>query len=85
MEGDALSELRFSNGQHGRGMVFLEVMGRSLGAPVGHVTAALVCYSRPGMLQDPFRIYVLSSRLVARFFWFALASLFLAFELVLLA
>ena len=64
---------------------FLEVLGRSWGAPVGHVTAALACYSRPGMLQDPLQLSVLSRRLVARCSWLALASLLLAIELVLLA
>ena len=85
MDGVTLLELRFSNGQNGGGRVFLGVLGCSWGAPVGHVTAALACYSRPGMLQDPLQLSFLSGRLVARCSWFALASLFLAFELVLLA
>ena len=85
MERVALLELRFSNGQNGGGRVFLGVLGRYWGARVGHVTAALACYIRPRMLQDPIQLYIMSSRLVARCSWFALASLFIAFELVLLA
>ena len=81
MESVALLELRFSNGQNGGGRVFLGVLGRSWGAPVGHVTAALACYSRPGMLQDPLQL----SFLLGSCSWFALASLLIAFELVLLA
>ncbi len=80
MEGVTLLELRFSNGQNRRGMVFLGVLGCSWGAPVGHVTAALACYSRPGMLQDPLQL----SFLLGSCSWFALASLLIAFELVLL-
>ena len=81
MEGVTLLELRFSNGQNGRGRVFLGVLGCSWGAPVGHVTAALACYSRPGMIQDPLQL----SFLLGSCSWFALASLLIAFELVLLA
>jgi hypothetical protein len=81
MEGVTLLELRFSNGQNGGGRVFLEVLGCSWGAPVGHVTAALACYSRPGMIQDPLQL----SFLLGSCSWFALASLLIAFELVLLA
>ena len=81
MEGVALFELRFSNGQNGGGGGFLEVLGCSWGASVGHVTAALACYSRPGMLQDPLQL----SFLLGSCSWFALASLLVAFELVLLA
>ena len=81
MEGVTLLELRFSNGQNGGGRVFLRVLGCSWGAPVGHVTAALACYSRPGMIQDPLQL----SFLLGSCSWFALASLLIAFELVLLA
>ena len=56
MESVTLLELRFSNGQNGGGRVFLGVLGCSWGAPVGHVTADLACYSRPGILQDPLQL-----------------------------
>ena len=81
MEGVTLLELRFSNGQNRGGRVFLEVLGCSWGAPVRHVAAALACYSRPGMIQDPLQL----SFLLGSCSWFALASLLIAFELVLLA
>ena len=81
MECVTLLDLRFSNGQNGGGRVFLGVLGRSGGAPVEHFTAALACHSRPGMLQHPLQL----SFLLGSCSWFALASLLIAFELVLLA
>ena len=70
----------FQTAKMAGGMVFLGVLGCSWGAPVGHVTAALACYSRPGMIQDPLQL----SFLLGSCSWFALASLLIAFELVLL-
>ena len=80
MECVTLLELCFSNGQNGGGRVFLGVLGCSLGAPVGYVTTALACYSRPGMIQDPLQL----AFLLGGWSWFALASLLIVFELVLL-
>ena len=60
----------------------LEVLGRSWGAPVWHVTAAPACYSRPGMLQDPLQLCILAGKCVARCSRFVLASDVLASELV---
>ena len=74
----------FQTAKKGGWGVFLGILGRSWCAPVGHVTAALACYSRPSMLQEPLWLSYLSGRLVARCSWFVLASLFLAFQLVLL-
>ena len=82
IENVALFEVRFfqTTKMAGGGLI-LGVLGRSWGAPVGHVTAALACYSRPGMIQDPLQL----SFLLGSCSWFALASLLIAFELVLLA
>ena len=68
-EGVALLQVRVSN------WGALGSLPSGMLQPPWHVTAAPACY----------QLYYLSGKLVARFSWFALSSLFLAFELVLLA